>query len=137
MIPKIYHSKKTVMAYIKAKPRPPISELKQLRSEVEAIFKFEDLSVETRKREIVMVRQIFCYIAKGMRFRVEDIGREIRQHHSNVSVSCDSVKDLFDTGNDEFIDCWNQLQTCASPWLTGEMINHRFIKKIEFINETK
>lgn len=91
-------------------------EVSRLALEITKIFNldFYDLEYGGRKREVVIPRQIFCYIARN-KMNAEDriTGECINRDRTTVITSCQAVQNLLDTEDEMFLEYWNKFNNNA------------------------
>ena len=79
----------------------------------------EQLKVKSRKREIVVARQLSMYFAKEFTTQtIKSIGKSFAKDHSTVLYSYKKIQDLMDTDN-IFKDTVDQLKRKVEMNLTS------------------
>jgi len=70
----------------------------------------EQITGESRKEEIRIARQMFCYVArKTGKWSDEQIGTEITRDRTTVIHSCDVVENMLDTKEPNYTKLWNRI----------------------------
>jgi len=71
----------------------------------------EQVKSRSRKHEIVIVRQIFCYLARELTKDTDkEIGNVIERDHSSVVYSCKMVKNAFETRYCQMTQLYDKLK---------------------------
>ena len=79
-----------------------------------------EIKGKSRKRELVITRQIAMYCIKQITgLSLKSVGIALKRDHTTVIHSIKCVNDMYDTKNDEFMECFKKL-----PHLYKVLISH-------------
>jgi|TARA_R110002020_G_scaffold29814_13_gene94229 hypothetical protein len=73
-------------------------------------FKMRSLAKESRKREFIIFKQLFCYMCNKMGFTLQYTGSYINRHHASVIHSVRQAKGLLEIGDTQFKEAHNELK---------------------------
>ena len=73
-------------------------------------FKMRSLAKESRKREFIIFKQLFCYMCNKMGFTLQYTGSYINRHHASVIHSVKQAKGLLDVGDTQFTEAHEELK---------------------------
>ena len=68
------------------------------------------IKTKTRAREIVTIRQIFCYIARELGYTTVGIARFLGKDHATIIYSSNSVKDFMETNYIPVVEVYTVLK---------------------------
>jgi chromosomal replication initiation ATPase DnaA len=90
-----------------------LEEIQQIVDSRMKMFFIHDVPVsimdDTRKRPIVIYRQVFCKIARLMGYSMTNIGKYISRDHATVIHSIKTVDNLIEAKDKEMMDCLNDI----------------------------
>lgn len=82
----------------------------------------EILLSETRKREVVKVRQMMCYLLIQMKITFSEVGKIFNQHHTNVISTSNTVKGMISVDKEYKLEynqfkkhCVTELKKLVAP----------------------
>jgi chromosomal replication initiation ATPase DnaA len=74
----------------------------------------------TRKRPIIIYRQVFCKMAMSLGYGPTAIASFIKKNHATVIHAVNLIDNLIDTGNVEMISCVNEMYAEIESYISNK-----------------